>query len=312
MSKQFGKTWWGSQWLNSLTHIDFDNRLPRGSAYAKKGAVTMICIENNMIHAKVKGSRPKPYDITIVIPPFFEKDIKALITAIAEKPVVISKLLNRELDPEILSIAERIGLKVFPRQWSDFKMVCNCPDWAVPCKHLAAVIYKVSAEIDNNPFLVFSLHKVDLVEELARANIHISTENTNVAMLRDLLKTETDTGEPLTNKSKNKNTRCDTINYSNLSSISDALIQLLSDAPVFYQNSGNFRDKYAVFLHKAERNGLRILKGKASLGDYLPPPSGQNPGIGKHTLISIVPDANGTAAILIDGKKTKHTLPQVI
>ncbi|MBK6818602.1 MAG: SWIM zinc finger family protein [Bacteroidetes bacterium] len=31
-------------------------------------------------------------------------------------------------------------------------MQCSCPDWAVPCKHLAAVIYKISAEIDNNPF----------------------------------------------------------------------------------------------------------------------------------------------------------------
>ncbi|WP_201211119.1 hypothetical protein [Rhodocyclus purpureus] len=26
----FGKTWWGEQWLNALTHIDYDNRLPRG------------------------------------------------------------------------------------------------------------------------------------------------------------------------------------------------------------------------------------------------------------------------------------------
>ncbi|MBJ7428443.1 MAG: SWIM zinc finger family protein, partial [Bacteroidia bacterium] len=38
-----------------------------------------------------------------------------------------------------------MGLKVFPKQWTDFKMQCSCPDWAVPCKHLAAVIYKVSA-----------------------------------------------------------------------------------------------------------------------------------------------------------------------
>jgi uncharacterized Zn finger protein/superfamily II DNA or RNA helicase len=312
MSKQFGKTWWGSQWLNSLTHIDYDNRLPRGSAYARKGAVTQISIENNIIYAKVKGSRPKPYDVTIVVPPFFEKDINALIMAIAEKPVVISKLLNRELDPEILSIAERKGLKVFPRQWSDFKMVCNCPDWAVPCKHLAAVIYKVSAEIDNNPFLVFSLHNVDLVKELARVNIHISTENTSVALLSDLLKTEKDAGESLADKSKNKATAYNTISYSNLNPISDALIQLLTDAPVFYQNNGNFRDKYAVLLHKAERNALRILKGKASLDDYLPPASGQGFSIDRRSLISIMPDANGTAGVWIDGKKTKYTLPQII
>ena len=38
-------------------------------------------------------------------------------------------------------------------------------------KHLAAVIYKTSMEIDNNPFLVFSLHGVDLMAELEKRGI---------------------------------------------------------------------------------------------------------------------------------------------
>ena len=166
MSKHFGKTWWGQQWLNSLSNIDYSNRLPRGSTYARNGSVASISIDGNTIKAKVNGSRPKPYDICIIIPPFFEPEIKKLIVAIAEKPVIISRLLNRELDPELLQIAEQIGLKIFPRQCTDFKMQCNCPDWAVPCKHLAAIIYKISLEIDNNPFLVFQLHNVDLPKEL--------------------------------------------------------------------------------------------------------------------------------------------------
>ena len=45
---------------------------------------------------------------------------------------------------------------------------CSCPDWAVPCKHIAAVIYLIANEIDKNPFLVFSLHAMDLVSELER------------------------------------------------------------------------------------------------------------------------------------------------
>ena len=35
---KYGITWWGRQWLNSLTRIDFSNRLPRGRSYAGKGA----------------------------------------------------------------------------------------------------------------------------------------------------------------------------------------------------------------------------------------------------------------------------------
>ncbi|MDR0794033.1 MAG: hypothetical protein LBE82_12050, partial [Chitinophagaceae bacterium] len=83
MSKFVGKTWWGEQWLNSLANIDYSNRLPRGSAYARNGSVKSIKIEENAISAKVQGSRPKPYDVTIIVPPFFENDIKKLVSALA-------------------------------------------------------------------------------------------------------------------------------------------------------------------------------------------------------------------------------------
>ena len=128
-----------------MGNIDYSNRLPHGSSYSRNGSIASLGIDGNNIHAKVKGSRPKPYDVTVIIPTFFEPEIKKLIKANADKPVIMSKLLNKELDPELLTIAERIGLKIFPKQWTDFKMQCSCPDRAVPCKHLAAVIYKISA-----------------------------------------------------------------------------------------------------------------------------------------------------------------------
>ena len=55
--QNFGRTWWGQQWLNSLTRIDFENRLDRGKSYARNGSVASIKINNNIIEAKVKGSR---------------------------------------------------------------------------------------------------------------------------------------------------------------------------------------------------------------------------------------------------------------
>ena len=144
MTIQFGKTWWGEHWLRSLENADYDNRLPRGAAYARSGHVQSVKMNDNAITAKVSGSRPSPYRVTIIVPPFFEDQIEILMQRIIAKPVLISKLLNRELDPAILTIAEESGLKVFPCQWTDFKMQCSCPDWAVPCKHLAAVIYMVA------------------------------------------------------------------------------------------------------------------------------------------------------------------------
>ena len=71
---KYGVTWWGQQWLNSLTRIDFSNRLPRGRSYAGKGAVSRIEINHSRIVAKVKGSRPKHYNVEIDIPVFSNQE----------------------------------------------------------------------------------------------------------------------------------------------------------------------------------------------------------------------------------------------
>ncbi|MEO6830773.1 MAG: SNF2-related protein, partial [Chitinophagaceae bacterium] len=257
----FGKTWWGQQWLHTLSNIDYDNRLPRGATYARKGAVTKITIKENQINAKVAGSRPKPYKVDVILPPFFEPELGKFIQALASKPVIISKLLNRELDPEVLVIAEQMGLKVFPKQWTDFKMQCSCPDWAVPCKHLAAVIYKVSAEIDNNPFLVFDLHKVDLIAELKKLGIVVSKDSLRIPRLSELyfdsFKKKAASYDPENAYKK--------LSFSDLSPIHEPLTALLADNPVFYQGNGNFKETYCATLGKVVRNAQKVVQGKIAL-----------------------------------------------
>lgn len=257
----FGKTWWGQQWLNSLNNIDYSNRLPRGSSYANKGAVKQMSIKGNQIHAKVAGSRATPYKVDIILPPFFDPELSNFIQKLAQKPVIISKLLNRELDPEVLSIAENMGMKVFPKQWTDFKMQCSCPDWAVPCKHLAAVIYKMSAEIDNNPFLVFELHNVDLIAELAKIGIVVNKEISEIPKITDLY-FETKK-KKVTNY--NPENAYQKLTFSKLSPIHEPLTALLNDFPPFYTGYGNFKDKYTAKLGKIVKNAQKVVQGKISL-----------------------------------------------
>ena len=137
---QYGRTWWGAQWLQALTQIDHDNRLPRGRAYANRGAVRDLVIGDGDLRARVKGSRPTPYQVTIRVPPVSAADAGRLVAQLAADPGLIARLLNRDLDPAVLDAAQRLKIAVFPSRWSDLAMHCSCPDWAVPCKHLAAVI----------------------------------------------------------------------------------------------------------------------------------------------------------------------------
>jgi len=304
MAEKFGKTWWGEHWLRSLENVDYDNRLPRGASYARSGHVKSIKITGNRIEAKVSGSRPTPYRVIVIVPPFFEEDVERLMAKIIVRPALISKLLNRELDPAILTIAEELGLKVFPRQWTDFKMQCSCPDWAVPCKHLASVIYMLSREIDNNPFLVFEIHDVNLLDELKKREIFIPEKKTEIPVLEnlwrekeqkreiagqtrndvlkragegiaeqvrnDMLKeTDEQVSDQTRNDALNENAVYERVDFSQLQNISEALVQLLPDAPPFYP-SGNFREKYAAQLMRLTKEATRILSKKLNFNDVYP------------------------------------------
>ncbi len=298
MVENYGKTWWGQQWLKSLNNIDYSNRLPRGSSYARKGAVLKLDILENRIKAKVKGSQPRPYNVDIILPPFFDPELGHFIDQLIMRPVIISKLLNRELDPEVLTIAEEMNLKVFPSQWTDFKMQCSCPDWAVPCKHLAAVIYKVCAEIDNDPFLVFSLHQVDLIGEMNKRNIFVSKENSEVPALSALYFKQKEKN----NESYNPENAYQKISYGVLPNIHEPLVALLSDYPVFYQGSGNFKEKYSQSLGRVVKNARKILQGKIDLGEVLKNAQSNSKDLNTHSRQRITIDQNYRSKILINDK----------
>jgi uncharacterized Zn finger protein len=62
--------------------------------------------------------------------------------------------------------AARVSL--FPSK-SDLDTDCSCPDWANPCKHIAAVYYLLGERFDEDPFLIFLLRgrsKEELMEML--------------------------------------------------------------------------------------------------------------------------------------------------
>ena len=260
MAQTFGKTWWGSEWLKALTHIDYANRIPRGARYARQGAVRSVEVKGSVIFAKVDGSRPMPYKVTIKIPTFSKTGIDRLMDKLMQQPALISKLLNRELDPEVLHICRHLGLQVFPQRWDDLEMKCTCPDWAVPCKHLAAVIYMMSREIDNDPFLVFLMHGVDLLEELKKRNVGIEKQEVmdvpEMASLfmRRMPKELREMTPPEFHR----------IDLSHLHDIAEPLANLLPKEPTFYPK-GDFQKSYLAEMVRIARNARRILDGKTAL-----------------------------------------------
>ena len=275
MATKYGKTWWGEQWLGALRNIDYSNRLPRGASYARNGMVQEITFLGNVISAKVKGSRRTPYSETIKLPEFSLKDIDKLINLIQEQPVVLSKLFNRQLDESLAKMAEEAGMPLFPKQWKDLKMNCSCPDWAVPCKHLAAVIYKTSMEIDNNPFLVFSLHGVDLMAELEKRGI-------TAADTTEMMEVENTSAVYATMEQMQlKEVPGQMPDYTLLSDLTLPLSNLLPSSPAFC-HIGDFQQVYQKELTYISKAATKVLHDKQKLFEGI-----SSKTLGKRDVVSV-------------------------
>lgn len=260
MAKNFGTTWWGNRWLQSLTHIDYENRIPRGASYARSGAVSEVKVTRNIIKAKVQGRRVRPYTVSLIIPPFFSEEIDRLVDKIIACPEIVSKMLKHELDPAVLDIASECGLKIFPEKWTDFKMQCNCPDWAVPCKHIAAVIYMLSREIDNNPFVVFQIHNIDLLAELKARGVEVdaAAKMSEVPLLKDTV--EYRAAKDLSGDQP----QFHRVNFSGLADRLEVLLMLLPQNPTF-DVTGDFKEKYSSHLRRFQQYARKFFDGKISI-----------------------------------------------
>lgn len=154
---QFGKNWWASRWINALEQLLDKGRLGRGRRYARRGQVLSIVEKNGEIQAKVQGSRRTPYKITLRLTPLSNTEWDQIIEALAEQALFTAQLLAGEMPPEIDSVFQAAGVSLFPDKSRDLHTDCSCPDWANPCKHVAAVHFIMGEQFDEDPFLLFRL-----------------------------------------------------------------------------------------------------------------------------------------------------------
>ncbi len=237
MRKTYGNTWWGKQWLNSLNNIDFSSRLPRGITYANKGLAQDVEIDGNIITAEVQGSVYKPYQVKFTIPKFTSNEKSVILSLITDNLFFLSKLLNRELPPNLNRLCQIQGIHIFPEKWDDLEGHCSCPDHAVPCKHMAAVLYLIANEIDKNPFVVFQLHDFDLFQELEKAG-YAANEKTDVPIF-----SIEDLQQPFSlekNKKEWSEEIYQELDFSILPDCRESLLTILGEQPVFY-NQGDFK-----------------------------------------------------------------------
>ena len=152
-----GETWWSKRWVGVLESFSLGTRLTRGRSYARQGQVVSIDVEPGIVKAKVQGTQPRPYSIKIKLKPLSDQDWDKVTEAMASQAIFAAKLLAGEMPKDIEEAFDAVNVALFPTAETDLDTDCSCPDWANPCKHIAAVYYLLAERFDEDPFLIFKL-----------------------------------------------------------------------------------------------------------------------------------------------------------
>jgi uncharacterized Zn finger protein len=169
-----GETWWSKRWVGVLESFSMGTRLTRGRSYARQGQVISIDVEPGMVKAKVQGSQPRPYNVKIKLKPLSDQEWDKVTDAMASQALFAAKLLAGEMPLNIEEAFDAVNVALFPTAATDLDTDCSCPDYANPCKHIAAVYYLLAERFDEDPFLIFKLRgrsKEQIIETLREKRV---------------------------------------------------------------------------------------------------------------------------------------------
>jgi uncharacterized Zn finger protein len=147
-----GEQWWSRRFIAVLESVISSGRLTRGRNYARSGQVLEFALSPGAVTARVQGSRPTPYRVHLQVDPLTDSQWDAVEQRLNSQALFRAKLLAGEMPHEIEEVFASCGTPLFPATSDDLGMDCDCPDWQVPCKHLAAVCYVLAEAFDSDPF----------------------------------------------------------------------------------------------------------------------------------------------------------------
>lgn len=165
--RTIARTFWGKAWCDHMeSFCDHGNRLPRGRTYVRNGSVCHLEINQGQVKAMVSGS--SIYNITISIKPLVHEKWHVIKNTCMGKISSLLDFLSGTLSTGVMDVVCDPKRGLFPLS-PDLTLRCDCPDGAVMCKHVAAVLYGVGSRLDADPAQLFKLRGVNF-EELMDVN----------------------------------------------------------------------------------------------------------------------------------------------
>ena len=147
-----------ADWLTDLAFAQADSgRMSRGRGYYQSGHVINVEFVPGSITAKVLGSQPQPFSVTIMFPPRTDPQLARLPDLISQLDGGIQAVRSGQFSPDMLKI-------LFGGHPYKARYYCDCPDKAKVCKHIVATMMAAADRVAADPGLVFQLRGLNLAD----------------------------------------------------------------------------------------------------------------------------------------------------
>lgn len=157
---QASRKWWAKRWLAFMEELKMGARLGRGRSYALSGQVISVDVRPGVCEALVQGGGSEPYRCTLtfdVMPPRAKREILSKLRA---RPLLMAQLLVRNLPESVDLLFRAAGYPLVPTVANAFESACSCPDYANPCKHIAAVLFLLTEAFEQDPLRLLTLRGI--------------------------------------------------------------------------------------------------------------------------------------------------------
>ena len=179
MSKH-AKTWWGQRFIEALEDFTDSGRLQRGRSYSTDNRIKQWLLKDGKVEAKLRGNinpyfgvyKEPTYKVSVQMTHLSAAQWQKIIQKLTQRASFIARLLLNEIPENIENVFADLGVHLLPNSYKDFKVACDCPDYEVPCKHIAGVCYRLAGQLDQDPFLLFEMRGLPpekLLQELANS-----------------------------------------------------------------------------------------------------------------------------------------------
>ena len=277
---KYAKTWWGQRLIEALEDFTDSGRLARGRSYSTDNRIKQWLLKDGKVNAKIRGNvnpyfgvyKEPTYKVSVQMSHLSEAQWQKIIQKLSQKASFISRLLLNEIPENIETVFESVGTHLLPNDYQDFKVSCDCPDYAVPCKHIAGVCYRLAGLMDNDPFLLFEMRGLapeKLLQQLADSPLGkvLSDAKSNAPV--ELVPVDSFYTRPvLANPPQDINLKNfwhgqqplpKSIEPSTPAIIPAMLIKKGGDFPAFWQKQNSFIEVMEDFYSRMRKNALKEL-----------------------------------------------------